>query len=292
VSVPQARLYGCINDIVNVRNTLVDAYGFAPANINMLRDDVKSAVPTRANILAALANIIAVSSSPEDLVWIHYSGHGTQVRDTNKDETDGQDEAIVPSDYLTAGFITDDTLFDLLKTAKCRVLLFFDSCHSGTVCDLQYVTNMNAANTGIVQSVNNTKVLSNKNIVVMSGCRDVQTSADTYSTLEALGVGAFTDALLECLRLNDHNVDIKKLFVDVCGYLRKNGYTQIPVVSSTVATPVYQFARNNMQNTLRVTNTATSTATNKIRSVMNTVLYKKGKPTVSLLHPSLSKQRL
>jgi hypothetical protein len=254
-AVPQARLYGCINDIVAVRNVLVDAYGYPVNNIVLLRDDVpanKAALPTRANILAAMDAVLTASNNANDEVWIHYSGHGTQVRDTNGDEPDGADEAIVPCDFTTAGMITDDTLFDLLnQKAKCRVLLFFDSCHSGSVCDLQY--NRNFQNGTVVSSVLPNRAISrNPNITLLSGCRDPQTSADTYSAVQALGVGAFTNALLECLRKNDHNVDIKKLHVDVCVYLQSSGYDQVPALSSSASVPAYSFVRNNIAQTLRL----------------------------------------
>ena len=173
---PQATLYGCINDIVNVRNVLVDAYGYLPANIVMLRDDDKNRLPTKINIMNNLTQIIK-SSSPSDEIWIHYSGHGTQLRDANGDEAEGLDEAIVPCDFYTAGMISDDEIFNVISKATCRLLIFFDSCHSGTAVDLQYVANYN--NGIIAKSVNGRKNIANPNIVMISGCRDAQTSADS-----------------------------------------------------------------------------------------------------------------
>jgi hypothetical protein len=183
--------------------------------------------------------------------------------------------------------IMDDTLFDLLKSSKCRVLAFFDSCHSGTVCDLQYIRNYN--NGAITQGMNNARVIPNPNIIMMSGCRDVQTSADAYSVVQALGVGAFTNALLESLRANDHSVEINKLFADTCAYLKANGYDQIPALSSTIPTPSYAFVRNNAGQTLKVVSTSVPTVPMKftakkeiavtnsstrmqLRSVMRTLL--------------------
>lgn len=140
---PSAKLYGCIDDIVNISNMLIDAYAYKPANITVLRDDSSPSIaPTRANILNTLKSAMAASASFSEL-WIHYSGHGTQVRDTNRDETpgDGMDEAIVPSDFMSAGYILDDELYGILNTSKCPTLVFFDSCHSGSACDLPYSIN-------------------------------------------------------------------------------------------------------------------------------------------------------
>ena len=40
-------------------------------------------------------------AKPGDIVVIQYAGHGTQVKDLDGDETDGQDEALVPVDFGT-----------------------------------------------------------------------------------------------------------------------------------------------------------------------------------------------
>lgn len=36
---PENTLNGCIDDIINVRNVLIDAYNYDVSNITMLRDD-------------------------------------------------------------------------------------------------------------------------------------------------------------------------------------------------------------------------------------------------------------
>jgi hypothetical protein len=175
---------------------------------------------------------------------VHYSGHGTQIRDTNGDEPDRLDECIVPSNYNVAGFITDDDLFAIIKNAKCQMILCFDSCNSGTTCDLQYSINYN--NGSLAATVNNSRFIAGTNIFMLSGCRDPQTSADAYDTVARQGCGAFTHSLLEMLRANVHNVSLLKLYVDVCAYLKRSGFTQIPVLSSTVPNPfAFSFVRVN-----------------------------------------------
>lgn len=239
---PSAKLQGCINDILNVSNVLIDAYGYKPANITYLRDDVPSSLPTRANILKALRTAMASSANYSEL-WIHYSGHGTQLKDTNADETDGMDEAIVPSDYTTAGMIRDDELFSILNTSKCRTLVFFDSCHSGSACDLPYSINyVNGSFSKTVSSRNTS--MSNPNIIMMSGCRDPQTSADAYNNFAKSPEGAFTMCLLSALRKNDHTADIMKIYNDICASLIQQRFTQIPVLSSSTSNPSYSFARS------------------------------------------------
>lgn len=73
---------------------------------------------------------------------MHYSGHGTQIRDTNGDEADGFDEALVPYDYTSAGCILDDELFRIVvRPLRDGVTLtsLMDCCHSGTILDLPYL---------------------------------------------------------------------------------------------------------------------------------------------------------
>jgi len=126
------RLPGSKNDIKLVRQVLISRYGFSDDNIDIVQDEAA----TRAGVLAAL-NKIVKEAGPNDVVYIHYSGHGSQVKDLNGDEPDDQlDETIVPQDGRTEGVpdITDDELeaiFSQFKTSQA-VVVVLDSCHSGT----------------------------------------------------------------------------------------------------------------------------------------------------------------
>jgi hypothetical protein len=247
---PTAQLSGCINDIVHMRNTLIDAYGYQDSNIYTLRDDDKNRLPTKANIINALIQVISMSSV-SDILWIHYSGHGTQIRDTNADEFDRLDECIVPCNFNTVGVITDDEIFSIIRNAKCQLMMCFDSCNSGTVCDLQYSMNYN--NGFLAKSMNNTRSVANSRIIMMSGCRDPQTSADAYDNVAKRGVGAFTYTLLETLRANDHKIELLPLYTKICANLKSYGFTQIPVLSSSMASPTFTFARVNASSSATTT---------------------------------------
>ena len=245
---PSARLNGCINDAVNMRNMLIDAYGYESANITILRDDIAANKPTAANIIKQLTSIIAQSASLSQ-IWIHYSGHGSQVNDTNGDEiSDGKDEVIVPSDYATSGAIRDDVLFSITKQSKCPTILVFDSCNSGTVCDLAW--NFNAVSSSQVSVIKtNNSAVTNQNIFCFSGCRDEQSSTDVYNNTSQQSCGAMTTALIESLRLNKHNIDVKNLYLDVVAFLKQNGMEQIPQFSSSSQKPVFQITRQLVINT-------------------------------------------
>lgn len=125
-----APLRGSLNDIASMQEVLVTRWGFTPDQITVVQD----AAATRAGILAALDQLVR-TAQPNDFVYIHYSGHGSQVKDLNGDEPDGLDETIVPQDGRGAGVpdITDDeldALFARLRTKRAVIVL--DSCHSGT----------------------------------------------------------------------------------------------------------------------------------------------------------------
>lgn len=123
-------LQGSVNDVETMREILVTRWGFAPANVKMLTDEAA----TRAGILAALEQLVQ-DAGPDETVYFHYSGHGSQVEDLNGDEADGLDETIVPQDGRSPNVpdIVDDELdaiFARLKTRNAVIVL--DSCHSGT----------------------------------------------------------------------------------------------------------------------------------------------------------------
>jgi len=260
------RLYSCINDVINITNTLVDAFDYDLNNITVLRDDSTSSliVPTRSNILSNL-KALALQSSQLSEIWIYYSGHGSQVQDKNGDENDKLDEVIVPVDFKTAGNIMDDEFFSILQTfsVKCRVILLFDCCHSGSICDLPNIFQI-SGNRILRSNSTNGKALNHPNIFCFSGSKDDQQSVDAYSSLEVRSVGVFTNMFLYCLRLNHFNVDIFKLYADICSAILQSGFSQIPVFSSSSAYPILVFGR--------VTYRSTSTLLNPRPSLLSSPL--------------------
>ncbi len=123
-------LAGSINDVRLIGELLTNRFGFDPANVQTIVDENA----TREKIFAAI-RALSDSADEDDIVFIHYSGHGSQAPDTNGDEEDGYDETIVPHDARTEGVadITDDELNALIAGFRARsVIVVLDSCHSGT----------------------------------------------------------------------------------------------------------------------------------------------------------------
>jgi len=123
-------LAGSKNDVMLIRELLVQKYGFDRANVQVLIDEQA----TRALILSAV-RALSERTVADDIVLIHFSGHGSQAPDMNGDEDDGFDETILPHDSRTPGIadITDDELNALLSGFEFgSVVVILDSCHSGT----------------------------------------------------------------------------------------------------------------------------------------------------------------
>jgi len=120
----------------------MDVHGFDEDNIVLLMDDGENTEPTRDNIIEAYKKIISESESG-DAVFLHYSGHGTKLRDDDwGEEDDGYDEALVPLDYQDNGMIRDDDLYKILiedLPEGVHLVSLMDCCHSGTILDLPYI---------------------------------------------------------------------------------------------------------------------------------------------------------
>ncbi len=139
------KLRGAIHDVETLQAILESRHGFRAEHVRVITDGQA----TRAGILEALGRLER-DSEPDDVIYIHYSGHGSQVRDTNGDEADedGMDETICPQDARTPNVpdITDDELDQIIGRMNVRWLVMsMDSCHSGTVMrnvDLQILPRM------------------------------------------------------------------------------------------------------------------------------------------------------
>lgn len=134
-------LSGCWNDVLNMKKYIMDVHGFEEENIMVLMDDGEHTEPTHDNIINAYRQVVS-DAEDGDAIFLHYSGHGTKLRDDDGDEADGYDEALVPRDFQSNGMIRDDDLYDLLIKGMpdgVHVVSLMDCCHSGSILDLPYI---------------------------------------------------------------------------------------------------------------------------------------------------------
>ena len=97
---------------------------------------------TRKQVISQIAKA-ANALRAGDIFMLSYSGHGGQLPDINNDEPDAQDETWC----LYDGELVDDELYAQLGkfSRNVRILVFSDSCHSGTVVKLAYYQGTTAA---------------------------------------------------------------------------------------------------------------------------------------------------
>ena len=215
-------LYGCINDTKNVEDLLKNKYNFT--NVALLNDETAEK-PTKQNILKGLQTLLANTESG-DTAFFMFSGHGTCTADLNKDETDGQDELIVPIDAFSLNTcILDDELNKLIRnTLKpgAKLVALFDSCFSGTVLDLRYTY-------GYPDNTNESETVGD--VYMISGCTDQQLSADTVAQINGrtMASGAMTCAFLTMIK---ETAIMGDLVTKMGTFLKDNGYPQRPLLSS------------------------------------------------------------
>jgi hypothetical protein len=164
---------------------------------------------TAAAVIAAIQDA-AKKLAKGDLLFLTYSGHGGQVRDTNGDEKDNDrmDETWVLFDRQ----LVDDELYSLWAKFKAgvRILVLSDSCHSGTVVKVippflgrgprpramprSVGIKVENAHRALYRSIQkktrgSEKTKVNASVLLISGCMDNQTSMDGDNN------GAFTGTL-------------------------------------------------------------------------------------------------
>jgi hypothetical protein len=177
--------------------------------------------PTKQNILQAVRTLI---DSPTEIKTLSFSGHGSNLRDNNKEETDKRDETWVSLDFKN---ILDDELFAIISRLKSNQKLYIvsDSCHSGTIFDLPYCMD---TRTTIRE---NTKQLVCPNIYCISGCLDSQYSYD--ATIDGRASGAMTWSLLTSINtLNNSSTPIS-LLTTMQRNLNAKRFPQNPMYSSS-----------------------------------------------------------
>lgn len=229
-------LQGCVNDIVNMKKMLMDHYEFKEENLTMLSDDEQSKEkPTRNNIISHIDRFVKGVKAGDVLVF-HYSGHGIQVKDYDRDEKTGLDDAIVPIDYDTNGVITDDIIYRHLIScipSGAKLVAFLDCCHSGSICDLKYnikYVGPYMASENIDVWMNNyvsweeNKNIAKGDIYMFSGCYDEQTSAD--ASINYIRQGAFTFVLRQVLQDSNYDITYKQLLKHVNARLSLSSFEQ------------------------------------------------------------------
>jgi hypothetical protein len=240
---PQNDLHGCINDINDVAEYLVDVKHFDMADVRLLADDRA----TKAAILERL-NWLVSGAKAGDQLFYHFSGHGAQMATRSKTgELDGLDEVICPYDFdWTDNTALRDKEYAQIFSAIPDGVQFIwvsDSCHSANLsrgvakpgvfkyrtmippADIAWRNRSIAGKQVTLNAI--AKTAKAKNLALISGCKSEQESAD--AVFDKRANGALTYHLLKTLKGKTGNTDsIATLVKRVNQALSKAKYEQEP----------------------------------------------------------------
>lgn len=265
-------LRGCVNDVRTIQGILEGSYGFAHDDIHVLTDHNA----TTNNMKKELAWLVQ-DAKVGDILFFHYSGHGSQVVDSkydNDEEPDGMDEILCPMDLNWRDkIIRDDDLkavFDKVP-AGVNLTVLLDCCNSGSGLDQanQYQPLGEARNALRVLDGSEDESKSRflpppEDIVVLreernlhrykpraltrhvdqtglliSGCQAHQTSADAY--IGSRYVGACTHMVAETLKEHNYSLDYKTLVDEVNNKMVQHGFTQRPELNGSSELFTYKY---------------------------------------------------
>ncbi len=134
-------LKGSYNDVLAVEKYLIEQEGFDNDHVLILTDKFVGSENEQINtnffsIVRRMKEMVSLSNK-NDILFFYFTGHGTQVKDDDEDETDSHDEAFLPSDYENHR-ITDDLINSIISVTDATTILLFDCCNSGSIADLKY----------------------------------------------------------------------------------------------------------------------------------------------------------
>lgn len=245
------QLEGCIHDSDNVKNYFETNKYFDDNDMIIMNDFQKEDLyPSKDNILKQFDNLVnmALQNPTCDIKYVvAYSGHGTTESDPNSLVQKKHDECLCPIDCMDNGFIADqylkDNFVDKLP-ANVTLVIFVDACHSATIMDLKYCYFVDAKTKCKINAKENTTQC---NVVLISGCKDGQTSCDAYLPYDPkfnvdadtdidpdnkskfVHEGAMTTAFLE---IYHDNILPEDLIASMRSWLKKNKFSQVPQFSS------------------------------------------------------------
>jgi hypothetical protein len=250
-SIPGADLRGCVNDVKNMQAVLTKYYGFKAEDIAVLTD----LAATKKAMQAAIRDLVSKGRAG-DVLLLHYSGHGANVPDDDGDEADNRDEILCPTDLDWKDPLRDDWLratFDKLR-AGVSLTVIMDCCHSGTNTRVfvppdapmipRYLPNpwdimaeesgrkLRGKTRGELRASPRARrkksdiVVADIPELLVTGCRDTQTSADAY--IGNSYNGALTYHLAAALNEAKGKISYRDLHSKTLAKLKQGYYDQVP----------------------------------------------------------------
>lgn len=232
------------------------ALGVAPERLVSLRDESATVDGLRSG-LTAMASVV----QPGDQAFVHFSGHGLRVPDSDGDEPDGQDEAIAlwpdAPDGPAPAVLVDDELGLLLRTVRerlgvdGRLLVSLDSCFSGSatrgVAVTRGVGGVGATPAKTESGAGVSELLADGGglapMVVLSAARHDQPALEVPDPDQPQGrAGAFTMALARVLA-EGGGTTARQIHEQVRNELHRMGLSQEPQAEGAVDLPFFPLRR-------------------------------------------------
>jgi metacaspase-1 len=251
--IPGSDLRGCVNDVRDLADVLTEFGGFKKGDITTLVDSAT----TKKAMMAAIKTLVK-NSKRGDVALLHYSGHGSHVPDDEKhrDETDGRDEILCPTDLNWDDTLRDDWLRDTFGGLRDGVhfTVIMDCCHSGTITraieppdvkvkqrflpspwDIAAEESGRSLKKKITSELRGSRPAARKAKdivdadipeVLITGCRDTQTSADAF--INGRFNGALTYGLVEAIRGSRGKLTFRQLHERASAAIKKRKFQQVP----------------------------------------------------------------
>jgi len=234
----QGVLSSCINDSDTFIDLLTHEFGYNVQEIRQLRDDHPQRMPTRRNITTALRWLVE-GAAPDDHLFFHYSGHGSQQVDPTGDERDGRDATLVPCDYQQNGMLADDELRSLLVSPLpkgVRLTCVLDCCHGGSAMGLPFQVVLAADGQSVEVRKKPSKLVgvsSKADVVMISGCMDRQTSAEVGAGTagNSQPAGAMSTAFKSVITA-DPGASYHRLITQMRAFLKNREFPQVPQLTA------------------------------------------------------------
>lgn len=231
---PFSSLEGCVNDVVDMANFLVEFCNFRTRDIRLVTDRRA----TRKAIVQRLYWLVG-DLQAGDRILFHFSGHGAQVANRNEesDEVDGLDEIICPADFdwTPDRYVADDLFSKIFSSVPDGVEFVWisDSCHSGDLsrgcsrarridapADLRWREKSGYLPYRRIGD-------SSTKATLVSACQSNQTASD--ASFDGRANGAFTYCLLNALRYPPSlRIPLAEVVPKIHAQLENRGFSQNP----------------------------------------------------------------
>ncbi|OSZ80602.1 hypothetical protein CAP36_04950 [Chitinophagaceae bacterium IBVUCB2] len=229
-------LDGCVNDGRSIQSVIVSKFQFDAGKVDTLYNDAAN----RAAILKSMNDLLDKSKA-NDIAFIYYAGHGSQVPNSLAKETDKKDESMVPSDTYKEGVedIRDKELakvFNAFLDKGVKLTVIMDCCHSGSLSrgpnapgKSRFIADANYDAKDASQPVP-PETRSEGNFLIISAAQDNEFAQEQRDE-NNIPHGAFTIALCQALEQQSVNASVINLFTSLRAILKSNGKKQEPVLA-------------------------------------------------------------